>query len=491
MVATDDLKLFKRVSILNPPFGYNDLKRAIPPHCFTKSLKCLLYLLSYEILLICTLYYVASNYIHTLPKVIAYIAWPFYWIYQGLTLGRLWSIGHDCSHHSFSGCVTITIMLTPILWNMMRIISLNASQIACTREIIDNPIGFVFMILFKFILEFPLYLIINYGGRKYEGLACHFYPQSVLFKDSQRPKVFLSDVGVLVFIYAYYRIMMTQGSIWVFNLYGGPWVIMCGVLLVLTYLQHTHPSVPHYDSTEWSWIRGALSTVDRDVGFMIVKNKTDNHVVHHLFPAIPSYHAHEATEAIKPILGGYYNYDGTPILKAFWREMKECVYVESDNYDDDKKKSSGVYWFRKTRQRNGLSPDSTTESTTKIPQQKQIPQLPHESTTKADSTISTTSTCFTSITRKQYHNKAVKTHKLNSKIPQTAALLDYKQSSINKAVSQQALQPLQQTLQPYQETLHHRTTNHINKHYTTEPPTISTNTTPQNHQSTKQYHNKH
>ncbi|PWA36588.1 Fatty acid conjugase FAC2 A [Artemisia annua] len=133
--------------------------------------------------------------------------------------------------------------------------------------------------------------------------------------------------------------MMTQGAIWVFNLYGGPWVFMCGVLLVLTYLQHTHPSIPHYDSTEWNWIRGALSTVDRDVGFMINKNKTDNHVVHHLFPAIPSYHAHEATEAIKPILGDYYKYDGTPILKAFWREMKGCVYVESDNYDDDKKKS--------------------------------------------------------------------------------------------------------------------------------------------------------
>ena len=38
------------------------------------------------------------------------------------------------------------------------------------------------------------------------------------------------------------------------------------------------------------------------------------------------------------------------------------------------------------------------------------------------------------------------TAKLNSKIPQIAALVDYKQSSINQPVSQQT-QPLQQTLQ--------------------------------------------
>ncbi|KAL8155784.1 hypothetical protein AgCh_000987 [Apium graveolens] len=37
-----------------------------------------------------------------------------------------------------------------------------------------------------------------------------------------------------------------------------------------------------------------------------------------------------ATEAIKPLLGNYYQYDGTPILKAMYREMKECIYVEKD-----------------------------------------------------------------------------------------------------------------------------------------------------------------
>ncbi|GKD28419.1 hypothetical protein Tco_1239197, partial [Tanacetum coccineum] len=50
----------------------------------------------------------------------------------------------------------------------------------------------------------------------------------------------------------------------------------------------------------------------------------------------------EATMAIKPILGDYYKYDDTPILKAFWRETKNCIYVEPDGAE-----KSGVYWFHK------------------------------------------------------------------------------------------------------------------------------------------------
>lgn len=42
------------------------------------------------------------------------------------------------------------------------------------------------------------------------------------------------------------------------------------------------------------------------------------------------------------MLGDYYQYDGTPILKAMYREMKECIYVEKDEGE-----TKGVYWYRK------------------------------------------------------------------------------------------------------------------------------------------------
>jgi omega-6 fatty acid desaturase (delta-12 desaturase) len=102
--------------------------------------------------------------------------------------------------------------------------------------------------------------------------------------------------------------------------------------------------LPHYDSSEWDWLRGALATVDRDYGILnkVFHNITDTHVAHHLFSTMPHYHAMEATKAIKPILGEYYQFDGTPFYKAMWREGKECIYVQQD---EGKPKSKGVYWY--------------------------------------------------------------------------------------------------------------------------------------------------
>ncbi|KAG6596148.1 Omega-6 fatty acid desaturase, endoplasmic reticulum isozyme 2, partial [Cucurbita argyrosperma subsp. sororia] len=57
---------------------------------------------------------------------------------------------------------------------------------------------------------------------------------------------------------------------------------------------------------------------------------------------MPHYHAMEATKAIKPILGQYYHFDGTPVVKAMWREAKECIYVEPD----EDEKNRGVFWYR-------------------------------------------------------------------------------------------------------------------------------------------------
>ncbi len=40
-------------------------------------------------------------------------------------------------------------------------------------------------------------------------------------------------------------------------------VCVCHRLVMITYLQHTHPNLPHYDDKEWDWLRGAMATVDR------------------------------------------------------------------------------------------------------------------------------------------------------------------------------------------------------------------------------------
>jgi len=66
-----------------------------------------------------------------------------------------------------------------------------------------------------------------------------------------------------------------------------------GRLVTITFLQHTHPNLPHYEDEEWDWIRGALATVDRSYGFLdiLFHHIADTHVAHHLFSQMPHYHA--------------------------------------------------------------------------------------------------------------------------------------------------------------------------------------------------------
>jgi omega-3 fatty acid desaturase (delta-15 desaturase) len=81
---------------------------------------------------------------------------------------------------------------------------------------------------------------------------------------------------------------------------------------MVTYLHHHGPEdaamkMPWYRGEEWSYLRGGLTTLDRDYGiFNKIHHNIETHVVHHLFPQIPHYHLVEATKAAKEVMGPYY-----------------------------------------------------------------------------------------------------------------------------------------------------------------------------------------
>nr|GEU52505.1 fatty acid desaturase, type 1 [Tanacetum cinerariifolium] len=81
--------LLKRVPVSKPPFGIGDLKRTIPPHCFKRSLIHSFASFFRDLIIIYALYYLASNYIPLLPQTLLYIAWPLYWLAQGIQTSRL------------------------------------------------------------------------------------------------------------------------------------------------------------------------------------------------------------------------------------------------------------------------------------------------------------------------------------------------------------------------------------------------------------------
>jgi omega-6 fatty acid desaturase (delta-12 desaturase) len=77
-------------------------------------------------------------------------------------------------------------------------------------------------------------------------------------------------------------------------LYFGPYIVTFAWLVIITWLQHTEPSVPHYGDDEWTWLKGAVLTIDRNYPWIIdhLHHRIGTtHVLHHIFPEIPHYHA--------------------------------------------------------------------------------------------------------------------------------------------------------------------------------------------------------
>lgn len=350
-----------------PPFTVGDLKKAIPPHCFQRSLIRSFSYLVYDLIVVSALYYVAARYFHTLPSPYSYIAWPVYWILQGCVCTGVWVIAHECGHHAFSdyqwvddlvGLIFHSALLVPYFsWKYSHrrhhsntgslerdevFVPKPKSQMSWYSKYLNNPPGRLLSLVVTLTLGWPLYLTFNVSGRYYDRFACHFDPYGPIYNDRERLQIFISDIGIFAALYALYRVALVKGLAWLVCIYGVPLLIVNGFLVLITYLQHTHPALPHYDSTEWDWLRGALATVDRDYGVLnkVFHNITDTHVAHHLFSTMPHYNAMEATKAIKPILGQYYQFDGTPFYKAMFREVKECLYVEPDE------PGKGVYWYK-------------------------------------------------------------------------------------------------------------------------------------------------
>ncbi|PIM98205.1 Delta(12)-fatty-acid desaturase [Handroanthus impetiginosus] len=360
--------VLQRVPYSKPPFTLGDLKKAIPSHCFKRSIPRSFSYVAYDLTIASIFYYVATNYFHLLPHPLSYLAWPLYWICQGCILTGVWVIAHECGHHAFSdyqwlddivGLTLHSSLLVPYFsWKYSHrrhhsntgslerdevFVPKVKSRLSWFARYTNNPPGRVLALLFQFTLGWPLYLLCNVSGRPYNRFACHYDPHSPIYTDRERAQILVSDAGILAVTYGLYRLAAAKGLSWVFCVYGGPLLVVNGFLVLITYLQHTHPALPHYDSSEWDWLRGALATVDRDYGILnsVFHNITDTHVAHHLFSTMPHYHAMEATKAIKPILGKYYQFDGTPVFKAVWREAKECIYVEPDEGE----KSKGVFWY--------------------------------------------------------------------------------------------------------------------------------------------------
>jgi len=158
------------------------------------------------------------------------------------------------------------------------------------------------------LFAFPFYLWSRSPGKQ----GSHYDPSCDLFAPSERKMIMTSNAFMLGMLGVIAAATWKLGFLAMLNLYWIPYIVNVVWLDAVTYLHHHGPSdteerVPWYRGEEWSYLRGGLSTLDRDFGiFNKIHHDIGTHVLHHLFERMPHYNLCKATEAVKPVMGDYY-----------------------------------------------------------------------------------------------------------------------------------------------------------------------------------------
>eukprot|EP00698_Gefionella_okellyi_P004428 TRINITY_DN14086_c0_g1_i1.p1 TRINITY_DN14086_c0_g1~~TRINITY_DN14086_c0_g1_i1.p1 ORF type:complete len:363 (+),score=48.57 TRINITY_DN14086_c0_g1_i1:59-1147(+) len=334
------------------PFALSDLRAAIPAHCFNRIAWRSFGTLVFDLLEACLAAGVMLHWHFALEDSwIVYIIWPLYWFYQGATMMGIWVVAHECGHGAFSEYQKLNDVIG-LVFHSMLYVPYHSWQISHAKHhhytnnmqkdepfipdrapaAIEGSLTFMqtlYRVVAYLTLGFPLYLLINASGPIRPQRFSHLNPSAPIFKPSQRLKVIASDIGLALWTAVLVALTWRFGAV-VLLLYVPSLAITNMFLTSITYLQHTHPDVPHYENSEWTFLRGALSTVDRTMGFWLnhkVHHLVDTHVLHHIFPQIPHYHAEEASEHLQRVLGDYYKRDESNFAVSFWKAIRDCTAV--------------------------------------------------------------------------------------------------------------------------------------------------------------------
>ncbi|EIN12843.1 delta-12 fatty acid desaturase [Punctularia strigosozonata HHB-11173 SS5] len=390
--------------VVIPDLTIKDLLGAIPAHCFQRSaLRSSLYVVWDFFLLAC--FYKGVTYVDpliapehiSLPSPYLYLLarvalWAVYGFAAGLVGTGLWVIAHECGHQAFSESKFINNTVGWVLhsalgvpYHSWRITHakhhastghmtqdqvwvpktrserslppldpskediLGASIVDEVKQELyealgDSPIGATWGAFVYLIAGWPMYIMTNASGqRRYPPGTNHFKPSSVMFKPEQRGQIILSDVGVLIWLATIVAWSYTRGFAEMFRVYFVPYLWVNHWLVLITFLQHTDPILPHYRAPEFTFPRGALATLDRSllgdlgaigawIGACATHGISETHVLHHVSSKIPHYHAWEATYALRKKLesSGIKLEGRAGGWAEIYRVWHECKFVEDE-----------------------------------------------------------------------------------------------------------------------------------------------------------------
>ncbi|KAI9368853.1 fatty acid desaturase-domain-containing protein [Aspergillus egyptiacus] len=392
-----------------PDYTIKDIRDAIPAHCFQRSAATSLYYVFRDMAVLASVFYVFHNYVtpETVPSYPARVAlWSLYTVVQGLFGTGVWVLAHECGHQAFSpskvlndtvGWICHSALLVPYFsWKISHgkhhkatgNIARDMVFVPKTREeyasriqktiydlnelMEETPIATATHLVLQQLFGWPMYLFTNVTGHNnherqpegrgkgkrngYFGGVNHFNPSSPLYEAKDAKLIILSDIGLGITLSVLYLIGSKYGWMNLLVWYGIPYLWVNHWLVAITYLQHTDPTLPHYQPESWNFARGAAATIDRDFGFVgrnILHGIIETHVLHHYVSTIPFYHADEASEAIKKVMGSHYRTEAHTgwkgFFKALWTSGRACHWVEPS--EGTKGENAGVLFYRNT---NGI-----------------------------------------------------------------------------------------------------------------------------------------
>ena len=89
------------------------------------------------------------------------------------------------------------------------------------------------------------------------ALRTDFNPESQIFDERHWGQVLWSDFGIALAITAIVAASKQFGFLTMMAYYGIPYLAVNNWLVLITFLQHTDPMLPHYRAGEWNFVRGA------------------------------------------------------------------------------------------------------------------------------------------------------------------------------------------------------------------------------------------
>lgn len=388
-----------------PDYTISQVRAAIPKHCYHRSA---LRSLSYAARNVAS-YFLSMWFFETHISTL-FTTWEEMWllsrmvyiVLQSLHMAGLWVLGHECGHQAFStsrllndtvGYILHSSILVPYFsWKISHgkhhkatnnlgrdmgfvpktrqeiLVKYGKNGIAADMaELVEEtPFYGACRLVEVQVLGWWAYLLTNRtshnrhegqkqgrGVGKRDGFLSgvnHFCLSSPIFDNEQVPLIFASNVGLLTVLAILAVLVGNFGWRPLMLHYFLPYILLNSWIVLITSLQHSDPTVPYYQPGTWNWTRGSAATIDRDFGFVgryFLHSIIETHVLHHHVPTIPFYHAAEASEAIKGVLGRHYRSDTrggmAGFFRAAWTRARYCRWIEPTSSNEEQ---MGVLFYK-------------------------------------------------------------------------------------------------------------------------------------------------